>query len=120
MRGEGDVGGHQPRVQFLPLSPPCKMLLSVATVFASVLLGVASAAHPPYSIWAAESAIARGQGNGLNAKNQTTASYEHGELQWGLRLLYERTGDKKYLDYIKKGVDTILAPNGTVIATDYT
>ncbi|THG96647.1 hypothetical protein EW026_g5226 [Hermanssonia centrifuga] len=75
----------------------------------------AAGARPPsYAAWAADSAIARGQGNGLDSNGQPTVSYEHGEFQWALRLLYERTGNKTYYDYIQKGVDNVLLPNGTV------
>ena len=43
-------------------------------------------------------------------------SYEHGEFQWALRLLYESTGNASYFDYIKLGADTILSDDGTSIA----
>ncbi|KAJ3526795.1 hypothetical protein NM688_g8216 [Phlebia brevispora] len=71
-------------------------------------------AHPSYSEWAADSAIRRGQGNGLDSNENPIVSYDHGELQWALRLLYERTGNSTYYDYIKTGVDNVLLPNGTV------
>ena len=35
-------------------------------------------------------------------------------MQWGLRLLYELTGNKTYFDYIQAGVDNIVFPNGTI------
>lgn len=72
-------------------------------------------AHPKsYAAWAADSGMARGQGNGLDATGNPLVSYEHGEFQWGLRLLYERTGNKKYYDYIQKGVDNVVSDNGTI------
>lgn len=58
--------------------------------------------------------MARGQGNGLNATGHPSVSYEHGEFQWALRLLYERTGDKQYYDYMQKSVDNLVAPDGTI------
>ncbi|KAI0314177.1 Six-hairpin glycosidase [Amylostereum chailletii] len=66
-----------------------------------------------YSTYAADSGIARGQGNGLSA-GAPTVSYEHGEFQWALRLLFERTGNRTYFDYIKAGVDNIVDANGHV------
>ncbi|KAF8179652.1 glycoside hydrolase family 105 protein [Pholiota molesta] len=67
-----------------------------------------------YAVWAADSAIARGQGNGLDANGNAIVSYEHGELQWGLRQLYEKTNSKTYFDYIQKGIDNVVFSNGTV------
>lgn len=67
-----------------------------------------------YAVWAADSAIARGQGNGLDSSGKPIVSYEHGELQWGLRQLFERTGNQTYFDYIQRGVDNIVFNNGTV------
>ncbi|KAI0724784.1 Six-hairpin glycosidase [Fomitopsis betulina] len=67
-----------------------------------------------YSTYAANSAIARGQGNGLRSNGTPTASYEHGEFQSGLKLLYERTGNQSYYDYIVEAVDGLVSDNGTV------
>ncbi|KAH9923624.1 glycoside hydrolase family 105 protein [Fomitopsis serialis] len=74
-----------------------------------------------YSTWAADSTIARGQGNGLNASGDPVVTYEHGELQWALRLLYDKTGNKSYYDYIVEGIDNILYENGSssVSASEY-
>ncbi|KAJ7319039.1 Six-hairpin glycosidase [Mycena albidolilacea] len=78
------------------------------------LFPVCDARPASYAVWAADSGIARGQGNGLLANGSATVSYEHGEFQWGLRLLYELTGNKTYFDYIQAGVDNIVFPNGTI------
>lgn len=67
-----------------------------------------------YSTWAAHSAIMRSQGNGLDANGAPLVSYEHGELQWALRLLFEKTGNRTYFNYIKEGVDNVVASNGSV------
>lgn len=83
----------------------------VSLVFST--LGYVSA-RPSYAIWAADSAITRGQGNGRDANGNPLVSYEHGELQWALRLLYERTGNQTYYDYIKTGVDNVVNSNGSV------
>ncbi|KAF5328729.1 hypothetical protein D9619_011466 [Psilocybe cf. subviscida] len=67
-----------------------------------------------YAVWAADSAISRGQGNGLDATGAPIVSYEHGEFQYGLRQLFERTGNHGYFDYIQAGIDNIVFENGTV------
>ncbi|EIN04615.1 glycoside hydrolase family 105 protein [Punctularia strigosozonata HHB-11173 SS5] len=77
-----------------------------------------------YAIWSADSAISRGQGNGLGSNGAPLVSYEHGEFWWALRLLYEKTGNKIYFDYIRQGVDRVVAANGTIgggygFTTDY-
>jgi unsaturated rhamnogalacturonyl hydrolase len=35
-------------------------------------------------------------------------------VQYGLRQLYELTGNQTYFNYIQAGVDNIVFPNGTV------
>lgn len=67
-----------------------------------------------YAVWAADSAIVRGQGNGLDSSGKSSVSYEHGELQWGLRQLYEITGNQSYYNYILAGANNIVFDNGTV------
>ncbi|KAF8994067.1 glycoside hydrolase family 105 protein [Cyathus striatus] len=98
-----------------------RILLAGFIAFLSLSSGT-YARPSSYAVWAADSAIARGQGNGLSS-GQPIVSYEHGEFQWGLRLLYEMTGNKTYLNYIKTGVDNIVFDNGTVhgsyTLTDY-
>lgn len=90
------------------------LLPSVVAV--TVFLARASVYARPqsYAIWAADSAIARGQGNGLDSNGKPTVSYEHGELQWGLRLLYETTGNKSYFNYIVQGASQIVDNNGNI------
>lgn len=89
--------------------------LAICAVVVSLLpLAAAGPVKGSYALWAADSAIRRGQGNGLGTNGLPIASYEHGELQWGLRQLYERTGNKTFYDYIKAGVDQIVYSNGTV------
>lgn len=71
------------------------------------------------AVWAADSIIARGQGHGLDSSNRPTVSYEHGEFQWALRLLYEHTGNETYFNYIQSGIDNIVTSNGTVLNYAY-
>lgn len=67
-----------------------------------------------YAGWVADSVIRRGQGNGLDASGKAIVSYEHGELQVGLRQLYELTGNETYYDYIVTGATNVVYDNGTV------
>ncbi|KAJ7319046.1 Six-hairpin glycosidase [Mycena albidolilacea] len=93
------------------------MFLRVAAIVPLLSLAILPAieARPQsYAVWAADSAIARGQGNGLGSNGAPVNSYEHGEFQWGLRLLYEQTGNKTYFNYIQAGVDKIVSSNGTI------
>ncbi|KAJ3829507.1 glycoside hydrolase family 105 protein [Lentinula raphanica] len=83
-------------------------------IFFGIATSLAYATKPdPYSSWAANSAIARGQGNGL-ANGVPLVAYDDGEFQWALRLLYERDGNKSYLNYIETGANNIVLENGTV------
>ncbi|KXN82943.1 Unsaturated rhamnogalacturonyl hydrolase YteR [Leucoagaricus sp. SymC.cos] len=99
------------------------MLNSSFWLLASLLPALAVARPASYAAWAADSAIARGQGNGLDSSGQPDASYEHGELQWGLRLLYEKTRNQTYYNYIVSGASEIVDSSGAVLGgytlTDY-
>ncbi|ESK91889.1 cell wall glycosyl hydrolase [Moniliophthora roreri MCA 2997] len=76
-----------------------------------------------YAVWAADSIIARGQGNGLDSSGNALVSYEHGEFQWGLRQLFERTRNQTYYDYILDGVNNVVTgdgiPHGSYVLSDY-
>ncbi|KAJ7705457.1 glycoside hydrolase family 105 protein [Mycena rosella] len=91
------------------------MFLASLIPLLTLFLSGTQARPKSYAVWAADSAIARGQGNGLDSAGvNPIVSYEHGEFQWALRLLYELTGNKTYFDYIQAGADNIVFPNGTV------
>lgn len=87
--------------------------------FLALILSLTSAgvvAQPQsYAVWAADSAIKRKQGNGLDGSGNPLASYEHGELQWGLRQLYEKTGNVSYYNYILAGANNIVDSSGNVL-----
>lgn len=85
------------------------VLLSLSSLF-----GLVVARPQSYAVWAANSAIKRGQGNGLDSTGGASVSYEHGELQWGLRLLYEKTGNRTYYDYILAGANRIVSDAGVI------
>ncbi|KAF8066731.1 glycoside hydrolase family 105 protein [Lyophyllum atratum] len=90
------------------------MFSGILTLISLSLASAVSARPRSYAVWAADSGIARGQGNGLDSSGRAIVSYEHGEFQWGLRRLFELTGNQTYFDYIVKGVDNIVFDNGTV------
>jgi hypothetical protein len=85
-----------------------------ALLVAVAFLSHAYARPSSYAVWSADSAISRGQGNGLNCTNSTVVSYEHGEFQVGLELLYAKTGNVTYYNYIKTAVDSIISSSGGV------
>lgn len=78
---------------------------------------VAQARPSSYAVWGADSAIARSQGTGIGPSGTPLVSYDDGTFQWGLRLLYEQTGNQTYYDWILKGANTIVASNGTIDST---
>lgn len=90
------------------------MVIFSLLLTATALIPFAYARPTSYAVWAADSAIARGQGNGLNASGSPLVSYEHGEFQAALQLLYEKTGNKTYYNYIKTGIDNVLSSTGAV------
>jgi rhamnogalacturonyl hydrolase YesR len=81
----------------------------------ALLLPALSALARPssYAQWAADSGIARGQGNGLTS-GSPKVNYEHGEFWFALQRLYERSGNATYYNYIKSGVDQVVSSAGVV------
>ena len=79
----------------------------------SAVVASATPSEGAFSTYAANSAIARQQGNGLR-NGSPLVDYPDGEFQWALRLLFERTGNKSYFDYIHAGVDRIVNPDGSI------
>jgi len=71
-------------------------------------------AKKPWSAWMAESAMARGQGNGLGSDGKPFITYEHGVFQRALESLYNKTSETKYLDYFRQGVDRIVNDDGSL------
>ncbi|KII85967.1 glycoside hydrolase family 105 protein [Plicaturopsis crispa FD-325 SS-3] len=92
--------------------PPTLLTLTLLSLCTSPAF--AGAPNGSYAIWAADSAISRGQGNGLSSAGVPSVSYEHGELWWGLQQLYARGGNATYHEYIEAGVANIVFDNGTV------
>lgn len=82
------------------------------------LLSSIAAQDVVYTSWAADSAIARGQGNGLDEDGNPAVSYDDGVLWWGLQLMYEKTGNSTYYDYIVSGAQNIVDEDGN-ISDDY-
>lgn len=91
-------------------------MLSSLLLHALPALGLAlsAAARPSsYAVWAADSAIARKQGNGL-ANGAPKADYTHGTLWFALRRLYEKTGNGTYADYVQASADNALGADGQI------
>lgn len=65
--------------------------------------------RPRYLTWMADSQIKRGV--------EPTFSYTVSTYLSGILLVYDRTGDEKYRDYVKRHADTILYPtwNGEIL-----
>ncbi|KAM0212006.1 hypothetical protein ACHAPQ_009215 [Fusarium lateritium] len=65
--------------------------------------------EPRYLTWMADSQIQHGV--------EPTLAYTVSAYYSGVLRAYERTGDEKYLDYVKQGVDVLLYPeqDGTVL-----
>ncbi|KAF2396326.1 glycosyl hydrolase [Trichodelitschia bisporula] len=87
-----------------------------------LLLPLAPAALPPppqnqtYATWMASSILARGQGLGLNPRGRPAVSYEHGTFQTALLRLHNATGEARWLDAVRRGLDTIVRDEGRDIA----
>ncbi|KAH7103251.1 glycosyl hydrolase [Auriculariales sp. MPI-PUGE-AT-0066] len=88
----------------------------LVTGFLHVVAGLVHrrATTKPLSTWMADSIMARNEGHGVNATGSPIVSYEHGEFQQALRALFARTGDLKYLAYIKEGIDAVVSPTGEI------
>jgi len=95
------------------------MLRSIFAALALALVSLPSlsvAAVPDsYAVWAADSAIARKQGNGYR-DGSPYVSYEHGELWYAFEQLYKITGDKKYFNYILAGANVLVDSAGKIIS----
>lgn len=94
------------------------MLCPSFSVFAltlSLFPAVLATAPASYAVWAADSAIARGQGNG-KSNGTPLVSYEHGEFWFALQQLYNTTGDKKYYNYILNSASALVNDQGKLIS----
>lgn len=90
------------------------MLPALLLGLAPLALALGAAARPAsYAVWAADSAIARKQGNGLSGTTPKV-DYTHGEFWFALRRLYEKTGNASYVAYVQAGADNVVSSNGTV------
>ncbi len=45
--------------------------------------------------------------------------YTQGVCLWGVQQMYQVTGDKKYFNYIKDYVDSVIAPDGSIYGMNY-
>jgi rhamnogalacturonyl hydrolase YesR len=95
------------------------MLVQTFVALTAFYLPRAFALDIPYSQWAANSAIVREQGNGTDSSGTPVVSYEHGEFWWGLRNLFEKTGNSTYFDYILNSAERDVDEEGTIAPSGY-
>ncbi|KAG8959530.1 hypothetical protein FRC03_007871 [Tulasnella sp. 419] len=60
----------------------------------------------------ADSVIARGEGQGRDSSGKAFITYEHGVFQRSLEMLYNKTSNATYYNYIKTGLDRIVTSSG--------
>jgi unsaturated rhamnogalacturonyl hydrolase len=75
----------------------------------------AQAQSPPISQQMADTAMTRvwaGSPNGAGVPPKWV--YDFGVITSGLKTLWQSTGDRRYFDHIKKGVDTFVNDDGTI------
>lgn len=90
------------------------MWMRLPVFFSSLLAAVALAAQP-YSTWFADSVIDRGVLLGLDGNGAPFITYEHGVFERALEMVYNSTGNSSYLDYMTRGVDNVIADNGSLL-----
>ena len=59
--------------------------------------------------------MAARQGNGQGNAGEPTVSYEHGTFQHALFELSELRTNQTYHEWIRKGIDEIVTPDGEVV-----
>lgn len=90
---------------------PCLILSSFVAL---------SSAAVPLSQQMADSVIARHTPLGLSATGAPLTTYEHGVFETALRLVFNKTGDTKYYDYLKWGLDNLINPSGRLLDYNFT
>lgn len=71
----------------------------------------------PYSTWMADSVITRKTPLGKDTSGNILVTYEHGVFERALEMVYNKTGNVTYYNYLKAGVDNVLGSTGTI--SDY-
>lgn len=74
------------------------------------------AAEKPWSVWMADSDIKRNpKGWMIDFKDKPKWDYTQGLFASAIEQVWEKTGDEKYLTYIKAFADTMISENGTIM-----
>jgi hypothetical protein len=91
-----------------------KMRLSASLLTSFAVFGHLACAARPYSSWMADSVIARKEARGLNSTGSPLLTYEHGVFQRALEMLYNKTSNATYLNYIQEGLDNVVNSDGSL------
>ncbi|MBX0332642.1 glycoside hydrolase family 88 protein [Pontibacter sp. HSC-14F20] len=74
------------------------------------------AAEKPWSVWMADSDIKRNpEGWMIDFKEKPKWDYTQGLFASAIEQVWEKTGDEKYLTYIKAFADTMISEDGTIM-----
>lgn len=74
------------------------------------------AAEKPWSVWMADSDIKRNpEGWMIDFKDKPKWDYTQGLFASAIEQVWEKTGEEKYLNYIKAFADTMISENGTIM-----
>lgn len=68
-----------------------------------------------YSTWMADSVIARKTPLGKDASGNIFVTYEHGVFERALEMVYNKTRNATYYNYLKTGIDNIVGSTGTIL-----
>jgi len=74
----------------------------------------------PLSEQMAASVIARHTLLGLNAEGAPLTTYEHGVFERALEMIFNKTENSTYYEYLKTGVDNLISNNGTLLDYNFT
>lgn len=92
------------------------LIQKITSVIALSLLGITVSAQPkPLSAEMADTAMMRlwtGSPNGAGIPPKWI--YDYGVILNGMKELWQSTGDRRYFDFIKRGVDVFVNDDGTI------
>lgn len=71
-----------------------------------------------YSTWMADSVIARGTPLGKDTSGNILVTYEHAVFERALEMVYNKTGNITYYNYLKTGIDNVVGSTGTILDYD--
>lgn len=89
---------------------------TIVLLFGALVLPLCSVfGAQPYSTWMADSAIARKTLLGKDASGNSFVTYEHGVFERALEMVYNKTRNATYYNYLKAGIDNVVGPTGTIL-----